>query len=225
MAEIKSMMSGKYKTKQDVIRDLNAKQDIKKFYQTVMRIKSEPVLEDLTEHSELLSLKAKTVIIKEGDKVELIPFLYNAGGIGKAYYHTKKGKKQIHCFAYLPGEPLVGIANLDKKMTSFLTIELVTDCDLVMIPADDIYRLSRESVEVALVCTQMQGTSSIREYEYEKMILSCNPMQRYEYFSETYPDIVNKVSKKEIASYLNMAPESLSRVLKKYNELHGDAGK
>ena len=193
------MVNGKYKTNQGALEGLNETQELKTFYQRIMGIREETAVQELAEHSELLSLKAKTILLKENDKVERIHFLYKTGGIVKAYYDTRKGKKQIHCFAYLPGEPLVGIMNID----------------------DDIYRLSRESIDVALACTRMQGISAIREYEYEKMILSYNPLQRYEYFVETYPEIVDKVSKKEIASYLNMTPESLSRVLKKYKELHG----
>mgnify|MGYP001660581606 len=49
------------------------------------------------------------------------------------------------------------------------------------------------------------------------MILTCNPVQRYEYFLETYPGLEKKVNKKDIASYLNMTPECFSRMLKKYD--------
>ena len=77
--------------------------------------------------------------------------------------------------------------------------------------------ISIENIEIALVCNRMQSVASMREYEYRKMILTCNPVQRYEYFLETYPGLEKKVNKKDIASYLNMTPECFSRMLKKYD--------
>ena len=122
------------------------------------------------------------LIARENEKVKQISFLYKTGDIVKAYYKNPKGKHQIHCFAHLAGEPLVGIMNLDRNMTSFLTVEAVTDCEIVSISSIFIHRLAKENLEVALICNRMQGVSSLREYEYRKMILTCTPMQKYEYF-------------------------------------------
>ena len=191
------------------------KEKLKKFFRNVIGVKLEGWVEVLAENSEICEMKAKTLLMKENDKIDEIPFLYKMGGLVKAYYEKAEGKKQIHCFAHLPGEPLVGIVNLDKQMTSFLTVELITDCEIVNVSADVIQKLSRENIEIALICNRMLSVSSMREYEYRKMILTCNPAQRYEYFLETYPGFVGKVSKKDIASYLNITPECLSRVLKK----------
>ncbi len=193
------------------------KEQIKKFYRDVIRIKSEAVVEELTANSQIHKLKAKTLLIKENEKVDHIYFLYRMGDVAKSYYENPKGKKQIRCFAHLPGELLAGIMNLDKNMTSFLTVELVTDCEIVSTSADVIQKLSRKNIEVALVWNRIQGVSSMRQYEYEKMIITCNPVQRYEYFLETYPNLMDKVNKKDVASYLNITPECFSRVLKKYN--------
>lgn len=84
---------------------------------------------------------------------------------------------------------MVGIMNLDKQITSFLTVELITDCEIVRISADVLRKLAMENIEIALVCNRMQSVASMREYEYRKMILTCNPVQRYEYFLETYPGL------------------------------------
>lgn len=67
---------------------------------------------------------------------------------------------------------------------------------------------------MALVCNRMQGISALREYEYRKAILTCTPAQRYEYFLDAYPELIEKVNKKDVASYLNMTPECFSRMLK-----------
>ena len=190
------------------------KEKIKKFYHDTIGIKSETVLQTLVENSRICKLNAKTLLIKENEKVEQISFLYNMGGIVKAYYKNQKGKNQIHCFAHLPGEPLAGIMNLDRNMTSFLTVEAVTDCEIVSTSARVLQKLSRESIEVALTCNRMQGISALREYEYRKVILTCTPVQRYEYFLEAYPEIIDYLNKKDVASYLNMTPECFSRMLK-----------
>ena len=107
------------------------KDKIKKFYHDIIGIKSETVLQTLAENSRIRKLNTKTLLIKENEKVEQISFLYKMGGILKAYYKNQKGKNQIHCFAHLPGEPLVGIMNLDRNMSSFLTVEAVTDCEII----------------------------------------------------------------------------------------------
>lgn len=197
----------------------NEKDRIKNFYRKTIGIKSEEVLEKLTENSSICKLKARMLIARENEKVKQISFLYKTGDIVKAYYKNPKGKHQIHCFAHLAGEPLVGIMNLDRNMTSFLTVEAVTDCEIVSISSTFIHRLAKENLEVALICNRMQGVSSLREYEYRKMILTCTPMQKYEYFLKVYPELIDKLNKKDVASYLNMTPECFSRMLKKKSDI------
>ena len=42
------------------------------------------------------------------------------------------------------------------------------------------------------------------------MLMSATAIERYEHFLETYPDIVQRVPQKLIASYLGITPEALS---------------
>ena len=44
------------------------------------------------------------------------------------------------------------------------------------------------------------------------MLMSASAIERYEHFVQTYPDIVQRVPQRMIASYLGITPEALSTV-------------
>lgn len=48
------------------------------------------------------------------------------------------------------------------------------------------------------------------------MLMSASAIERYEHFIETYPDIVQRVPQRMIASYLGVTPETLSAAKKQW---------
>ena len=44
------------------------------------------------------------------------------------------------------------------------------------------------------------------------MLMSSPAVERYQHFVETYPDIIQRVPQRKIASYLGITPEALSRL-------------
>jgi hypothetical protein len=47
------------------------------------------------------------------------------------------------------------------------------------------------------------------------MLMSASAIERYEHFVKTYPDIIQRVPQRMIASYLGITPEALSSVKRK----------
>ena len=47
------------------------------------------------------------------------------------------------------------------------------------------------------------------------MLMSSSAIERYNHFVKTYPDIIQRVPQKMIASYLGITPEALSKIKNK----------
>ena len=50
------------------------------------------------------------------------------------------------------------------------------------------------------------------------LLMSASAVERYQHFVETYPDIIQRVPQRMIASYLGITPEALSRLRKEISK-------
>lgn len=118
-------------------------------------------------------------------------------GLLRSYFIDKKGKS--HVFMFAPEGWIIADS-----------ISPHEPCDLFI-----------DALEDSVVWSKEKDLSE--DHELEKlvkrlyvlqkrviMLQSAPAMERYEHFIETYPDIVQRVPQKMIASYLGITPQALS---------------
>ena len=189
----------------------------KEFFRKYLNIKNKATLERLEQISSFWIVGDRDIIIQEGESLQYVPFLVS--GIVKGYSRSKgDGKEHISCFGYLKGDIVVGISILTINVKSLLTIEAIGPCEMLCVPLPELLELIQKSAEMMHLYNRALSLAYKKLMEHEDVVANHRARERYKYFVETYRDLVDIVSKKDIASYLHLSPESLSRVLKEYKK-------
>jgi CRP-like cAMP-binding protein len=156
-------------------------------------------------------LKKRQFFLQEGDVCKYAGFITR--GCLKTYTIDKNGDEHVFqiaiegwwvsdMYSHLTGEPAT------------FTIEALEDCELLILDLEaretifkqipNYERFHRILLERNYVATQRRVNS----------MLSSSAEERYLAFINKYPQIVQRVPQLVIASYLGIAPESLSRIRK-----------
>lgn len=123
-------------------------------------------------------------------------------GLLRSYSIDNKGKEHIYMFA-------------PKNWIIADNCEITVPCDLFI----DAIENSIITVTDKEVSKQNSKKNALfnRLAVLQKriiMLMSFSAVERYQHFVETYPDIIQRVPQKMVASYLGITPEALSRVRK-----------
>lgn len=148
----------------------------------------------------ILKVKKGQLIQRQG---ELNSKVYKVeSGLLRSYSIDSKGKEHIYMFA--PENWLVA-DNCAVNRPCELFIDALEDSILIVSEKE-------ETIQNADVRSLVKRLFTL-QHRIIKLI-SSNAIERYEHFIETYPDIVQRVPQRMIASYLGITPEALSRVRK-----------
>ena len=147
----------------------------------------------------------KTIQVKKGEiiqrKGELNSKIYAVEkGLLRTYSIDEKGRE--HVFMFAPEGWIVTDASAVNGPCE-LFIEALEDSTLCTFNAES-------EIANASPVALMKRIATLQKRAI--MLMSASAIERYHDFLETYPDIVQRVPQKMIASYLGITPEALSKV-------------
>lgn len=185
------------------------KSEIKIFLKSLCSYLESNTLNEVAEFSDYLKLSKGTELIQEGKRHHYFYFI-TKGGV-KSYY-LKDGKEICTWFAF--EEEMVSTIKTFEGLTSNETIKLLEDSEFIRISTKAFKNLAGTKISVSRFISKFITEHAV--FLEELLYLQSKPgKERYEKLIKTEPQILQRVSLTELASFLALSRETLSRIRSK----------
>ena len=151
----------------------------------------------------------KGLILKEGQLCKNISYV-NSGTL-RAYYLDKDGKESTIMFAVADWW-ITDMFCFINQQPAMLQIEAIEQSSIFQLSKNNFDTLCNEVPKFERFFRIMMQNAYIREQLRVIQNLSLSAEERYNSFIEKYPQMVQQVTQKQIASYLGITPEFLSTI-------------
>ncbi len=145
-----------------------------------------------------IQVKKGEILQRHGDlnsKVYIVE-----SGLLRSYSIDDKGKE--HIFMFGP-EGWIVADSTDEKLPSELFIDALEDSVVQVLDKDTPVPIVDHKPLLKRIAVLQKRIL---------MLMSSSAIERYQHFVETYPNIIQRVPQKMVASYLGITPEALSKV-------------
>lgn len=157
----------------------------------------------------------KTKIVKKGQIIQKANDLdtspiYVKKGLLKSYLIDSKGKEHIYTFA--PEGWIIGdLEAIEYKQPAELYIECIEDSEVITFKREYLFSGVQSKDQMAEK-TELLYRRIGRLQRRVLMLMGAPAVDRYQYFIKTYPQLPNRVPQHMIASFLGIAPQTLSSI-------------
>jgi CRP-like cAMP-binding protein len=154
-------------------------------------------------------LKRKSFLLQEGEICDFEAFILK--GCIRSYYLDQEGVETILLFA-VEDWWVSDLTSFSDRTPSNLFIETLEDCELLFIDYAGKARLFEKipAFEHMFRLLVQRSLSVLQQRLYG--VLSQTAEERYLQFLEKYPQIAQRVPQHQIARYIGVSPEFLSKV-------------
>lgn len=170
---------------------------------------------------DILSKLIQTLTLKKGE------FLYQEGkipkhgayvisGILREYYTDAKAVDYIRRFTY-ENWWIVDLYELIHEKPALYTVQAIEDTEILTFTKRDCDILLKDCPIITSIILEITAAEKYSIAKVEKQKRSLPAVENYQNLINTYPGIDKKIPLFQIASYLNIKPESLSRIRKQLN--------
>lgn len=174
-----------------------------------------PSLRDrLTKDLEILEVKKRDILLRDGERADHLYVVLK--GMLRSYYLrngmdiTSRFMAEYHI--------VVSVNSFYKRIPGYEFIEAMEDSTLARIHYDTLQKLYRDFIEFNYTARIL--TEHYFSFTEERLFLlrKQKTEDRYRFFVEQYPALLNRVPLGHVASYLGMNLETLSRIRAKMSK-------
>lgn len=168
--------------------------------------------DDLLMFNSILEFKhfpKKSIIFKAGEVSNYMAFIIK--GIGKAYVYDQQKNEFV---IYFPKEEwwITDLKSFYNREPASIQFEAIEDCDIICIPHDKLINLLGKKLIFESAAHNIMNHYTILCQERLIDMITLSAKERYEKFALRFPDIIQRVPQKSIASYIGVTPEFLSKI-------------
>lgn len=169
---------------------------------------SEDCRQDLIQSIKIKSVEKETLLIKEGQYTNTIYFVVK--GCARAYY-LKDGKEITDWFAF-ENDFITSINGYFLSIPSPYNIELLEPAIIIEFSRETINQLTQKHHDFTQLEKAIVTKTMLQLQERVVSIQFRTAQEKYLSLLELYPSITQRVSLTQLASYLGITLETLSRI-------------
>jgi CRP-like cAMP-binding protein len=155
------------------------------------------------------NLSKKQFVLSEGQACKYINFVET--GAVRAYYSDSSGKEATIMFA-LADWWVTDMHSFINEQPAMLHIQAIEESCIFQLKKEALEGLYQQVPKFERFFRIIMQNAYIREQLRVIQNLSLSAEDRYQLFLSKYPQVVNLVTQKQIASYLGITPEFLSMI-------------
>ncbi len=148
-------------------------------------------------------------LFRTGDRVNYVYILLD--GVVRGYNVTKDGQDVTEYITHDYGQILGGAPVINENV-AIVSAEALTPCRIALIPCSEFVREFRLSMDVLGIYERHFYGEYVRSLRHKAVLQSHSAKEKYEWFLEEYPGLIDLIPHTHIASFLNVTPVTLSRI-------------
>lgn len=174
----------------------------------------EPLAERIQSITQISQFQKKTFLLRDGqicDKACMV-----VEGLARAYYINED--KDITSRFMDEGFIITSWISYYHQKPGDEFIEALEDTTVACIPYKDIQQLYKDFPQFNIIGRKQTEYSLYTSELRTRMLRKHTAEEKYVFFLENHPDLIQRVPLKYIATYLGMNEETLSRIRTKYHK-------
>ncbi|WP_425392221.1 Crp/Fnr family transcriptional regulator [Ekhidna sp.] len=161
------------------------------------------------------TVKRRQFILSSGDVCKYYSFIME--GCFKMYKVDENAKEHNLHFA-VENQWITDIGSFHSEQPSQLYIEAIEPSRILQISKQDLIYFYEHSIKFNRIFRVIVENEFVLLQNRLLQTISTSAEQRYLEFIELYPNLFNRISNVQVASYLGITPEFLSNIRKKLSE-------